>query len=79
MISPHLAPMLSIDNRMEASLASLLISAQELLYAVKVVSIDSLLTTLSSNNANKLLMALYSPADAAIVQCFTARSKFPDS
>jgi hypothetical protein len=62
---------------MAASLASLLISVQETLYAVKVVSIDSLLTTPFSNCLIKWCMA-YNSQDAAIFQCLTARSMFPE-
>jgi len=57
LLSPHLAPMLAINTRKAASLASLLISAQELLYAVKVESINALLTTPPLNAPSKLCMA----------------------
>jgi hypothetical protein len=43
LLSPHLVPMLAISKRIEASLASLLIPAQKVLYAVKVASIVALL------------------------------------
>ena len=55
------------NNLTNASLAMLLMSAQELLYAVKVVSIDSLLTTPLSNCLIKKCMEPKHPAEAAIV------------
>jgi hypothetical protein len=52
-------PGFAVFNRMTVSLASLLISAQELFYAVKVELIDSLLTgpSFSSNTFIKVSMA----------------------
>ena len=50
------------------SLASLLISAQESLEAVKAELIDSLLTDPFLKSVIKLCMASYSPADAAMFQ-----------
>ena len=47
--------------RIQASLASLPISAQELLYAVKAESIDPLLKQPFSKEARKLVIALYFP------------------
>ena len=65
-------------DRIKESLASLLISEQELLYAVKVELIVSLFNKPSSNIICKECMAYNSPPAAAILQFLTARSIFPD-